>query len=133
MLHLAAVVLAALLGLLQPPQAPPPSAGPGHGTALELSLLSFNVRYDNPADGPDRWPNRRDQVIALVKAHRPDALGLQEVLKAQLDERATRMSEAEARLLEFRRGAQVEILRDDASAVNAFDLCTSKNSFRGFI
>ncbi len=85
--YLTAVVLAALLACLQPPAAPAPAqAGPPPPMGTKLTLLTFNIRYDNPADGPDGWPKRRDQVVDLIKDHHPDAVGLQEVLKNQLDD-----------------------------------------------
>jgi endonuclease/exonuclease/phosphatase family metal-dependent hydrolase len=56
------------------------------GTEATLSILTFNVRYDNPADGPDRWRNRRDQAITLIRDHGADLVGLQEALKSQLDD-----------------------------------------------
>jgi endonuclease/exonuclease/phosphatase family metal-dependent hydrolase len=79
---LAAVI--AFFGVLTQPGAPTvpaPAAAP-----LELSLVSFNIRYDNPADGPDRWATRREQVYGLIRDHHADAAGLQEVLKNQLDD-----------------------------------------------
>jgi endonuclease/exonuclease/phosphatase family metal-dependent hydrolase len=73
----------------------PLQASPGEGSrpALELSLISFNVRYDNPSDGPDAWAARREQVYALIRDRRPDAIGLQEVLKSQLDDLARAVPE----------------------------------------
>lgn len=75
-------ILAALLLLLSP------AAGQNAKTppALDLSLMTFNIRYDNPADGPDAWPARRSQVYSLIKDHDPDVIGFQEVLKNQLDD-----------------------------------------------
>jgi endonuclease/exonuclease/phosphatase family metal-dependent hydrolase len=49
-----------------------------------LRVLSFNVRYDTPADGARAWCHRRDLVAGLVRFHRPDVVGLQEVLAGQL-------------------------------------------------
>jgi len=47
--------------------------------------MSFNVRFDTPADGDDAWPRRRDFVASTVRVHRPDVVGLQEPLEHQLD------------------------------------------------
>jgi len=49
-----------------------------------LRILSYNIRYNNPADGDNAWPHRQEQVIALFKRHRPDLIGLQEVRHEQL-------------------------------------------------
>lgn len=53
-------------------------------------VLSFNIRYANPGDGPNRWENRRDTVAASIAAHASIA-GLQEVLSNQLAELQTRL------------------------------------------
>lgn len=60
-------------------QAPPPQAP-------ELRVMSFNIRYDNPGDGPDAWPLRKELVTGLIDYHRPDVLGLQEALRHQIDD-----------------------------------------------
>lgn len=51
-----------------------------------LRVMSFNIRYANPADGPDAWPNRREMVARLMHFHAADLVGAQEVLKGQLDD-----------------------------------------------
>jgi len=48
-----------------------------------LRLASFNIRYDNPADGPHAWPARRAAVRDLIEDLRCDLVGLQEVLPRQ--------------------------------------------------
>lgn len=53
--------------------------------------MTFNIRYDNPGDGENAWPKRRGMVAGLIKFHAPDLLGLQEVLKSQLDALAADM------------------------------------------
>lgn len=49
-----------------------------------LRVLSFNVRYDTPADGEQSWANRREMVASVVRFHRPALVGLQEPLAHQL-------------------------------------------------
>lgn len=56
-----------------------------------LRLLSLNLRYDNPADGPDAWLERRIEVGEFLMAKgafstysTPDVLGVQEALSSQL-------------------------------------------------
>jgi outer membrane receptor for ferrienterochelin and colicins len=51
-----------------------------------LRLMSFNIRYGTAADGPDAWPNRREQLFDLIRRENPDIIGLQEALRFQLDE-----------------------------------------------
>jgi len=58
--------------------------------AEDVRVLSFNIRYANPADGPDRWEHRREAVAALI-AREADVAGLQEVLPAQRAELVERL------------------------------------------
>jgi endonuclease/exonuclease/phosphatase family metal-dependent hydrolase len=60
----------------------------GHSAcpAEPLAVISFNVRYDNPADGPDAWPYRREAVAGFLNFHGADIIGLQEPLHHQLVE-----------------------------------------------
>lgn len=52
----------------------------------EVRIMSFNIRYDNPADGEDAWPNRREEVCDMLYRQAPGIIGLQEVLAHQLEE-----------------------------------------------
>ena len=47
-----------------------------------LDIASFNIRFWNRRDGPDRWRFRRDAVARVVR--RTDVAGLQEVRRPQL-------------------------------------------------
>jgi endonuclease/exonuclease/phosphatase family metal-dependent hydrolase len=60
----------------------------GAATALpvELDLMTFNIRYANRADGIDAWPNRREMVYQVIRDANPDAIGLQEALRSQMDD-----------------------------------------------
>lgn len=49
-----------------------------------LNLLSFNIRYDNPDDGENAWPNRKDKVANTILFHEADIIGMQEALKHQI-------------------------------------------------
>jgi endonuclease/exonuclease/phosphatase family metal-dependent hydrolase len=51
-----------------------------------MRFLSFNIRYDNPADGVDAWPRRASAVAELIARLRPDAFGLQEAQRNQVDD-----------------------------------------------
>ncbi len=50
-----------------------------------LRCLTYNIRYDNPADGADAWPNRRDFLAAQIRFHAPDVFGIQEGLFRQVE------------------------------------------------
>jgi endonuclease/exonuclease/phosphatase family metal-dependent hydrolase len=52
---------------------------------LSVRVMSFNIRYDNPKDGEDRWEKRREMLLDTVRAYNPDLLGMQEVLASQAD------------------------------------------------
>ncbi len=43
----------------------------------EVKVLTFNIRYDNPRDGADAWPNRKEAVAKEIA--NSDVAGLQEV------------------------------------------------------
>lgn len=51
-----------------------------------VRVMSFNIRYDNPDDGPDAWPNRKDFVASTILFHKSDIVGIQEGLIHQLNE-----------------------------------------------
>ena len=48
--------------------------------------MSYNIRYDNPGDGVNAWPNRIEKVTALIRKHNPDLIGVQEALHHQLQD-----------------------------------------------
>lgn len=48
-----------------------------------LRVMSFNVRYPNPSDGPDRWEVRRDLLVDTIRKANPDVMGTQELFHEQ--------------------------------------------------
>ena len=61
-------------------------------TSSELTIMSYNIRYDNPDDGINAWPNRKDHVAEMMaNVYSADIIGVQEALKHQLDELQERM------------------------------------------
>jgi endonuclease/exonuclease/phosphatase family metal-dependent hydrolase len=52
---------------------------------LELSILSFNIRYGTAGDGDNAWQNRKELVYTVIKDQNSDIVGLQEALKFQID------------------------------------------------
>lgn len=52
----------------------------------ELKVISFNIRYNGwgDIDGENRWANRRDAVVRMIREEQPAAMGLQEALIDQL-------------------------------------------------
>src|SRR5512138_3465563 len=59
-------------------------ATPMFTSAQSLTVMSYNIRYDNPGDGRNAWPNRKDRLIQLIRDESPDLIGLQEALHHQL-------------------------------------------------
>jgi len=51
----------------------------------EVRVTTLNIRYDEPRDGADAWPNRRARVATLLDGLRPDVLGVQEALAHQVE------------------------------------------------
>lgn len=52
----------------------------------ELKVISFNIRFDNPGDAPNNWPNRVPLVESYLKSEMPDVIGVQEALYHQNEE-----------------------------------------------
>lgn len=48
--------------------------------------MTFNIRYDEPRDGINAWPNRKQKVADVIRFHKADLLGVQEALHHQLTE-----------------------------------------------
>ncbi|WP_316816061.1 endonuclease/exonuclease/phosphatase family protein [Pedobacter nyackensis] len=51
-----------------------------------VNVMSYNIRYNNAQDGENAWPNRKDNVKALVRFHDADILCVQEALALQVDQ-----------------------------------------------
>lgn len=49
----------------------------------ELKVMSFNVRFDNPADEKNAWPNRIQIIEKFILEEMPDIIGIQESLHHQ--------------------------------------------------
>jgi endonuclease/exonuclease/phosphatase family metal-dependent hydrolase len=50
-----------------------------------LKVMTFNIRYDNPADSINAWPKRASIVYSFLKNEKPDLIGMQEVLARQYE------------------------------------------------
>ncbi|REL33763.1 hypothetical protein DYD21_10175 [Rhodohalobacter sp. SW132] len=52
-----------------------------------ISVMSYNIRFDNPDDGKNAWPHRSDHVAEMMgPKYESDIIGVQEALRHQLDE-----------------------------------------------
>lgn len=45
-----------------------------------MKIVTFNIRYDNPDDGPNAFPCRKQLIYEAITAYQPDIIGFQEVL-----------------------------------------------------
>ncbi len=57
-----------------------------------MTVMSYNIRYNNPDDGENAWPNRKNHVTDMMNSvYDADVIGVQEALKGQLDDLQARM------------------------------------------
>ena len=68
------------------PPAPPPEPPTPPPAREPIDVWSFNIRYGTAKDGDNHWTNRREQLFDLLRAEKPDLIGLQEALRFQIDE-----------------------------------------------
>jgi len=54
------------------------------GKPAELIALSYNIRFNNPDDGVNAWPNRKAAVVSMLQRQLPSVFGLQEALSGQV-------------------------------------------------
>ena len=56
---------------------------PKEQTLADFKVMTFNIRYDNPADSLDGWKNRVENVAQAMLYYDADVIGTQEVLHNQ--------------------------------------------------
>lgn len=49
-----------------------------------LNIATYNIRFNNPDDGINAWPNRKENLKALIRYHDFDIFGIQEGLIDQV-------------------------------------------------
>jgi len=59
---------------------------PGFAFSQNLKVMSYNIRYDNPDDGMNKWGKRKADVAKSIHKYDPDIIGTQEVLNNQLND-----------------------------------------------
>ena len=52
--------------------------------ASVIRVMTYNIRYDNPADSLDNWKYRKEFITSLIRFHEVDLLGIQEGLIQQV-------------------------------------------------
>lgn len=63
---------------------------------IDLNVMSFNIRYDNPDDSLNNWQYRKDVAAKTIKNQNADIVGTQEVLVNQLNDLKSRLPEYNA-------------------------------------
>lgn len=51
-----------------------------------VTVVTWNMRYNNPDDGQNAWPNRKAAFLRILKDEKPDIFGLQEALYDQVQD-----------------------------------------------
>ncbi len=51
-----------------------------------VRVMSFNIRYNEPRDGVNAWPNRKQKVADVIRFHKADLVGVQEAQIGQLED-----------------------------------------------
>jgi len=51
-----------------------------------IVVMTYNIRFNNPDDSVNAWPNRSSKVIGMIREQKPAIFGLQEVLVAEVTE-----------------------------------------------
>ncbi len=62
---------------------------------MTLNVASFNLRYNNPGDKENAWPNRKGIATDFIKKQKLDIFGIQEGLHDQLVDIKTMTSDYE--------------------------------------
>ena len=52
--------------------------------AQDLSVISYNIRYNSSNDGPDQWDLRKAELVDQLKKHTPSTFGVQEAMLVQM-------------------------------------------------
>ena len=51
-----------------------------------IRVMTFNIRYNEPRDGVNAWPNRKQKVADVIRFHKADLVGVQEAQIGQLED-----------------------------------------------
>lgn len=57
-----------------------------------ITVMSYNIRFDNPDDGMNAWPHRKEFVAEIMgEKYQADVIGVQEAQKNQIDDLLERL------------------------------------------
>ena len=63
-----------------------------YGNAQIIKIMTYNIRYDNPNDNENAWPNRKEYFCSQLAFYEPDIFGIQEALPNQVRDIAAFLS-----------------------------------------
>lgn len=63
----------------------------GRQPEAKIDVMSYNIRLDHVADSLNSWKYRKDNAAKMITYYAPDVVGMQEVLKNQLDDLKNRL------------------------------------------
>lgn len=52
--------------------------------SVDISVMTFNIRYDNPGDGVNTWKERKEKAAQTILTYKADIIGIQEALYNQI-------------------------------------------------
>ena len=55
----------------------------------QFNIITYNIRFNNPEDGENAWPNRKENVCQLLHFHDAAIFGMQEALVDQVKDVAS--------------------------------------------
>lgn len=58
----------------------------------DLTIMTYNIRYNNPGDGVNAWPARAGKMIDFLNREQPDVVCVQEALPDQVEALANGLS-----------------------------------------
>jgi endonuclease/exonuclease/phosphatase family metal-dependent hydrolase len=90
-----AYVMVFILGAasLATSQEPTGKQSTSENAAIEVAVMSFNIRNGRARDGNNAWDLRKDFVCDVIAESKVDIVGLQEAFRFQLDEIGKRLPE----------------------------------------
>ncbi len=56
-----------------------------NGFSQDISVMTYNIKWDNTNDTVNNWNDRKDAMVGLLKHYQPSIIGMQEVVKGQLN------------------------------------------------
>ena len=63
----------------------------GKHPEAKVEVMSFNIRLDHVADSMNNWKYRKDNAAQMIAYYAPDIVGMQEVVKNQLNDLKERL------------------------------------------